>query len=268
MSLAPNILINSVLILLAVQVIISTAELIRIYPAYRDEGLFSWKVQRSSRSLSVKVKKYRLDVLCKYPNVLVLLALRILSGIAIPVLIYLNYSLVIPLAVITFTNLIFQVRNNQSNDGSDQMATICFIAVMLAAIINTELSWSIALIFIAAQSSLAYGISGILKMTKKEWHNGESVLRVLKTSSYGNKKGLEWALDYHWLAKAFGMLVIYGDTLLAFSFALPPYVCGGVLIFGVCLHIGIGRVMGLNTFLWSYVSTYPAIFYVSTLLYA
>jgi hypothetical protein len=169
--------------------------------------------------------------------------------------------------IVTFINLILQVRNSQSNDGSDQMAMICFIALLFANFINTELSWSIALVFIAAQASLAYGVSGILKMLKKEWHNGESARRVLKTSSYGNKKALGLALEYNWIAKLFGLFVIYGDTLLAFSFALPPIICGCVLIFGVFLHIGIGSVMGLNTFLWSYVSTYPAIFYVSTLIY-
>jgi hypothetical protein len=38
--------------------------------------------------------------------------------------------------------------------------------------------------------------------------------------------------------------------------------------FGVFLHIGIAAVLGLNTFLWSFVGTYPAVLWVSASIYS
>ena len=259
---------HAVEIILAIQVIIATAELLTLHESYSDYGLFSWKVQRMGPRLKVQVKKLRLDFLCKYPNVLAVLIIRLISAIAIPLLIISNHSILLPLLLVTAISLVMQVRNSQSNDGSDQLPVICFIALLLADIIGTDLGRSIALIFIAAQASLAYGISGFLKMQKKGWYNGEYVTAVLRTSSYGDKYVHKVALKQPLLAKALGLAVIYGDAVLAFSFTFPPFICSCILIFGIGLHIGIARIMGLNTFLWSYVATYPALFYLSGMLYS
>ncbi len=259
---------NVVMITLAVQVIIATGELLILHRVYRKDGLLSWVVQRTGPKLGTYVKMLRLDFVCRYPNVLVFFALRILCAMALPVAILFDYPTLPLLLIITATGLIMQVRNSQSNDGSDQMAIIGFIALTLASVIDTDVSWSYALFFIAAQASLAYGVSGFLKSQKKGWYNGEYVTEILKTSSYGDKKMLKAALKRKWIAKALGQKVVYGDCLLAISFAFPPVVCISVLSFGIILHIGIARIMGLNTFLWSYVSTYPAILYVSSVIYS
>ncbi len=254
-------------ITLAIQVIIASAELLMLYSSYSDVGLLSWQIQRTGPKVKIYVKKLRLDILCKYPNVLGILLLRLLCAIAIPILIFFNQSVLLVLLIITAINLVMQLRNSQSNDGSDQMAVICFISLLLANCIHTDLSMSFALFFIAAQSSIAYGTSGFLKMKKIGWYNGEYVIDVLKTSSYGNREVLQLTLKRRWIAKILGLMVVYGDCLLSLAFAFPPNICIFILIFGVFIHAGIGRVMGLNTFFWSYVATYPAILYVSYAIY-
>lgn len=268
MNYSASYLTNVVEITLAVQVIIATVELLKLRRAYSDAGLFAWQIQRTGPQLSIYAKKLRLDFVCRYPNVVVVLVLRLLSAIAIPILIWLHYSTLIPLLMVAAINLIMQVRNSQSNDGSDQMSAVCFIALALAAVINTELSKSFALFFIAAQAALAYGTSGFLKMMKKGWYTGEYPIEVLKTASYGDRQVLAITLKRKLLAQAFGLMVVFGDCLLSLSFAFPPGICIYILGFGVFLHIGIGRVMGLNTFMWSYIATYPAILFTSHAIYS
>lgn len=255
-------------IILAVQAIIATGELLRYYRIYKHDGLMAWNLQRSGPKLAAYVRKLKLDFVCKYPNVLFVLIIRFLSAIALIPIILLHQSAVILLVLITVINLLMQIRNSQSNDGSDQMATVCYIALLFANVINTGTSMSCALFFIAAQAVLAYGTSGFLKMQKIGWYNGEYVIDILKTSSYGNKKALAITQKSKSVAKALGMMVVYGDCLLSVSFLFPPHICMLILVFGVCLHIGIGRIMGLNTFLWSYIATYPAIYYASYIIYS
>ncbi|WP_344851213.1 hypothetical protein [Pedobacter jeongneungensis] len=261
------ILIYAVEIILAIQTIIATGELLRYYRIYRKDGLMAWDLQRSGPKLAVYVRKLKLDFVCKYPNVLFVLILRLLSAIALIPIVWLHQSAVIPLLLITVINLLMQIRNSQSNDGSDQMATVCYIVLLFANVINTVTSMSCALFFIAAQAALAYGTSGFLKMQKIGWYNGEYVTDILKTSSYGNKKVLAITQKSRSVAKVLGIMVVYGDCLLSVSFLFPPHICMFILVFGVCLHVGIGRIMGLNTFLWSYIATYPATYYVSYILY-
>jgi len=268
MNYNPSFFAYAVEITLAIQVITATAELLKLRREYSEVGLLAWQIQRLGPKVSIYVKKLGLDFVCSYPNVLVALILRLLCAIAIPVAILFHQSILVLLFIITAINLIMQVRNSQSNDGSDQMAVVCFIALALANAINTDSSKSFALFFIAAQASLAYGTSGFLKMQKKGWYTGEYATEVLKTSSYGDKNVLEIALKRRSIAKVLGIMVVYGDCLLSLAFAFPPNICIFILFFGVFLHIGIGRIMGLNTFMWSYIATYPAILFASHAIYS
>jgi len=255
-------------ITLAIQVIIATAELLKLRREYSDTGFLAWQIQRTGPQLRIWAEKLRLDFVCSYPNVVIVLWLRLLCAISIPVLIFCHYPVVLPVLIVAIINMIMQVRNSQSNDGSDQMSAVCFIALALAVVINTGLSRSFALFFIAAQASLAYGTSGFLKMMKKGWYTGEYPIGVLKTASYGDRHVLAMSLKRRVIAKAFGSMVVFGDCLLSIAFAFPPNICIYILIFGIFLHIGIGRIMGLNTFMWSYIATYPAILFASHAIYS
>jgi hypothetical protein len=258
---------NAVEILISIQVIVSSLEMLKIHPALNDYGWLSWRVNRLSHPVFATLsKKLRFDVLLKYPNVLGLIVFKILGGAFVIVLIFLNMSTLIPLLIIVTINLLMILRNAQSNDGSDQMASIILIALSLAAIVNTNFSRSATLVFIAAQASLAYGTSGFLKLPKIGWHDGSYATDILKTSSFGNKKLLNLFQKNRFIATTLGRAVVFGDCCIAFAFLMPPSISIGLLVFGIFLHLGIGLVMGLNTFLWSFVATYPAILWVSVLI--
>ncbi|WP_139235723.1 hypothetical protein [Mucilaginibacter polytrichastri] len=147
------------------------------------------------------------------------------------------------------------------------MSGIVIAALALGKVASTKHSLDIALAFITAQALLAYGTSGFLKLTKAGWLNGTYVLEILKTSTFGNRKILDYFSKRIMLRFAASFIVVFGDILLSISVLFPPKICLCILLIGLCLHLGIAFVMGLNTFVWAFCATYPAIFYFSCKLY-
>jgi hypothetical protein len=163
--------------------------------------------------------------------------------------------------------LALTLRSPQGNDGSDQMGALVLVASTLGELVGTDFAKSATLMFIAAESALAYATAGLLKVPMPGWRDGSYVLDILRTSSFGNRMILRSFERVPLFAVFFGAAVAFGDTAIAFASLLPPPVCASLLAFGIALHFGIGLVLGLNTFLWSFVSTYPAVFWLSTSLY-
>jgi hypothetical protein len=254
--------------IVAVGATVTSLEILKIRSALRDAGLLSWRVQRLSHPLFVALtNNIGFDFLLRYPNFLVLVGVRLIGAVLLAVLAITNHSTLIPVFLVTFSTLTMTLRSPQGNDGSDQMASIVLVAATAAELIGTQFSKSAALTFIAGQAILAYGTSGFLKLKPAGWHDGTFVIDILRTSSFGNQGLLKWVEGKTFLAKLLGWGVVYGDCGLALAFLLPPPLCLLVLSFGVLLHVGIARMLGLNTFLWSFVATYPAIFWLSTSLY-
>jgi hypothetical protein len=56
--------------------------------------------------------------------------------------------------------------------------------------------------------------------------------------------------------------VILTECLFAVALLTPFPITLAILIGGAAFHIMSGLVMGLNTFIWSFVATYPAILWV------
>lgn len=250
--------------ILSIQVIISSLELLNNRYIFKDAGLLSWRISRLYHpEIAVLTRKVGIDFLFQYPNIMLLLLLRTFIAVMVLISIFLSYSTFVLFLLLTVITLLLTLRSPQSNDGSDQMASILILTCTIAEGVPAVYGKEISIFFIVAQSSLAYATSGFLKLTKKDWQNGKYVTEILKTSSFGNRYLLQQVLKKKYLAKVFGCGVAYGDSVLAFAFAFPPKMCLALLAFGSLLHIGIGLVMGLNNFLWSFGATYPAVYFTS-----
>jgi hypothetical protein len=147
------------------------------------------------------------------------------------------------------------------------MGALVLTACALGELVGTDFAKSATLLFIAAESALAYATAGFLKVPMSGWRDGSYVLDILKTSSFGNRLVLKYFERWAVFAVFFGTAVAFGDSAIAFASLLPPPVCLLLLAFGVALHFGIGLILGLNNFLWSFASTYPAVFWLSSSLY-
>jgi hypothetical protein len=262
-------LFHAVQVLLAVGVAVSTLEFLHIRRELCDDGWLSWRVRRlSNPGMSRIVSRTGSEWIFRYPGVLFLLMARFAAAVTLVACIVSGHSSLPFLLVLTITCLLITLRSPQGNDGADQMSLIALTAATMAALAGTTFSIKAGLIFIAAQSGMAYATSGLLKVKEAGWRDGRFVTEILKTSTFGNRILLRTVEQSLPLAIFLGCSVAIGDCVLGFAAFMPPDVCLAVLVFGLFLHIGIAAVLGLNTFLWSFVGTYPAVFWVSTSLYS
>jgi hypothetical protein len=254
--------------IVCVGVTIASIEMFFVRDILRDDGFLSWRVNRLARpQLTRTLGLIGLDAVFEYPNVLSVVALRAAAGAAVVGAVALHFDTRAPLALVVATTLLLTLRGPQGNDGSDQMASILLVATFLGELVGTDFSRAAAVIFIAVESAFAYATAGFLKVPMKGWRDGSYVLDVLRTGSFGNPWILRTFEIHRPLAVLFGVGVAFGDSAIAFAAVLPPPVSAGLLAFGLVLHVGIAAVLGLNTFVWSFVATYPAVLYVSAHLY-
>jgi hypothetical protein len=196
------------------------------------------------------------------------LLLRLASLAALPVFIGINQQLPTLglLAVILVTSFLIHVRSPFGLDGSDQMTTQVYGALFIGLLLGGPGLIKIALWYIAAQSALAYFTSGTAKLVSPYWRQGDVTWRVFNTRTYG-LESIAWLLkDRRQLSRALDWAAIAGEML--FPLCL---ICGFPLVFvflvwGVLFHIANAAIMGLNSFFWAFIATYPALLYTAAVI--
>jgi hypothetical protein len=150
-------------------------------------------------------------------------------------------------------------------DGSDQMQVILWVVLILMSAGRDTLVSTLALVFLVAQVVLSYLVSGIAKLISPIWRNGEAVGAIVSTREYG-------------VAPARQLLAIPGISLLA-SWAviifevlgpfllLNPTVSYAFIAIGISFHLLNWIVMGLRSFVFAFVGTYPLILYAVMIFY-
>jgi hypothetical protein len=194
-------------------------------------------------------------------------ALRFLFASALLVTITAGRSSRGLLFVLVGLTLLSHFRVSATNDGSDQFTLIVLIACALGEAIGTPLAYRGACYFIAGEAMVAYSTSGWLKLLERDWRDGSVVTDILASSTYGNPLLLRTFANHRTLAHCAGLIVAAGDCTLGIAALLPPPVALVALVAGVVFHLGIARVLGLNTFLWAFCATYAPMFFVSSDLY-
>jgi hypothetical protein len=147
-------------------------------------------------------------------------------------------------------------------DGSDQMHTIIWSGLLLFLASASDSLKDLALGFIAAQLILAYVTSGIAKLLSPLWRSGNAVGLIVRTESYGNEaaSGLIQRLR---LSAPLSWATMVLEIVGPFSALMGPRATMGFILSGVAFHLGNAIVMGLNSFVWSFIACFPAVYYVS-----
>jgi hypothetical protein len=252
----------------AVSSIILSAEVFMQTDLFSDRGLLSWRVNRLTHPLIDRVTRMvGVDAVFRYQNFLRLQAVRLILAIALLLAILMGRSTSALLSMEVMLTLLLHLRCSTSNDGSDQFTLIVLIACMFAELVGTPLLYVGACCFVAGEAMVAYSTSGWLKILEPGWRDGSIITGVLATSTFGNRSLYRWYSEHAAMAVCSGLGVAVGDCILGIAALLPPSVCLTVLLFGFLLHVGIARVLGLNTFLWAFCATYPPTYFVSSTLY-
>ncbi len=222
----------------------------------------SWSVGRLRAALLIKGPfGTALNWISSYPNVLGLLILRsVLASVILlgPSTIVMSPWITGSIASLT---LLFIIRTSYGHDGTDQMLLIVFIGLAISEIVGTVLTLNAYLWFLAFQSCFSYGTAGFAKASAKGWRDGTYLIGICSTRIYGNTAIGSFLNSKPVLAKWLACLVIVWECSFPLVLLLPLPLALVILGGGVLFHLINSYIMGLNTFLLTFLSTYPAILY-------
>jgi hypothetical protein len=150
------------------------------------------------------------------------------------------------------------------------MSAVVLIAMYIGfGPISDDFLQKASLVFISAQTCLAYGVAGVAKLLSPVWRSGAALALILDTSTYGSAGAVAALRRHDGVGRLLTRSVIAAEVLfgLGLVFVLPASLAWTLLAWGVAFHLANAFLMGLNTFLWAFVSAYPAIIYVHYLLW-
>jgi hypothetical protein len=244
--------------------LISTLQTLSNWRLFRAEGLMSWELLKTQPRFARYGPSPLLEYLNRFPNFLYLLIVQALAALLL--LVFPRHDTLRPvsLTLILTICLLDRLRNQaHSLVGSDSMNVVVFGALYLREIAPGPLTTQGCLWFIALQSCLSYATSGLLKLRTSHWRQGKVLRRIAQHPVFGNAP-LARLLAGHprverWL----------GWSIMGYEIAFPCVLVTGYpgsWIFlggGLLFHAFIALAMGLNTFFFAWVATYPAILCVT-----
>jgi hypothetical protein len=251
--------------LFSIALFLTSLEYLAVIGHFGDKGLYSWKMIRLNTPASLL--KLKLNPVFNKTGMLIIFSGRFICSIyllAVPV----SIATVFLLSFIVITSFLLSIRNPVGNDGSDQMAVIISVSLLIAFIFNDHAIAALSLYFIAAQSVISYMIAGVAKLLSKTWRSGTAVYQVMNTESFGSEKVAKLLFNSSPALKmslAWGVMLF--ETLFFVVLVLPYPYFFGILILGVAFHFYNAVIMGLNNFFWVFLATYPAIIYTNLALY-
>ena len=253
--------------LVSVGVVVSSAEYLADSAQLKDTGLMSWTIGRLREPvLSIGRIGELLNVALGYPGVLGLLFLRlVVAGLLVADIAagvergeLFRASLLLMAALIT---MLFLVRSKYGHDGADQMALLVLLSLGLGSAVGTPVAVRACLWFITLQACLAYATAGIAKASSGGWRDGSFLRDILSTRMYGHARVGSILRNRSVLSRCCALGVIAWECLFPLVLVTPYPHAIGFLIIGAIFHLTSAYLMGLNTFTWSFLSTYPAIIY-------
>lgn len=246
----------------AVGATIGGLEMLRIADSFDDTGLNAWPITRTRLRALASDRGRVVDALARYPRVLGVAALRSASGAGVLAGGASRGVRAAALAGLVGTGVVLHLRSNYGNDGSDHLAFITFGSSLAEKIAGDDVrAREAALAFVAAQSCLAYFVSGAVKLRSPVWRSGDALTGVLRTRTYGDRGLYRIFRGRRRLAQAASWGVMLAEVSFPLVLVAPRPVAASILAGAAGFHLVNARYMGLNRFLWSFVGSYPAVAY-------
>ena len=263
-----DVVVRTVLILTAVGQFISGAQVCANRRLFESGGVLDWRLvsrqYEGVRMASMVASRLPFDA----PTVMSLAGIKCASAAAAILTALTGASLVIPLVGLVGANAALAVRTPVGWTGADQMGNVVCLATLLAALVDSPRSTSACLVFIALQASSAYIVAGSCKLGHLTWRDGSCLRALLTTGCWSNARMAAWMRDREALSMVVGRLVLGAEILFPLVLIAPADLAAGALLLGVLFHVVLAFVMGLNTFVWMFPATYPAIMFTNILLRA
>ncbi|HLY03816.1 MAG TPA: hypothetical protein VKR56_15125 [Candidatus Cybelea sp.] len=178
-----------------------------------------------------------------------------------------NANLIMPLTLLLLSCAYVRITLPYGANAADAMLACIVVAALFAESVPSPISEKAVLVFICAQVILAYSTAGLMKCSNWKWYNGSFVRELFSTESFGLSVVTRGFRRFPPLAPLAGTSIVVGETLFWTVLLVPlPFL---LVALGVAFmfHWLVAAVMGLNTFVWSFLATYPAIIFCATAIH-
>jgi hypothetical protein len=258
----PTKTLTAICLIICLESVISSLESLSLSGEYGENGLYSWTVLRTGSPFLLWLgSKPGVDRLLG-PGIRWVFFGKLLAAM---LLIFFPTRFPIDsvcIACILLSAMIINLRAPLGQDGSDQMTVIIFVTLAVQKSFRSNVAISeMCLWFIALQSCVSYCSAGIAKLVSPVWRSGEAIRRILSTRSYGSIVTTSLFDKCPWLC----WLIAW--SVIGFECAFPLVLLTGTVGFyifiswGILFHLLNAMIMGLNTFVWAFFATYPAIWF-------
>lgn len=251
-------------LLWAAGLLISTLEQLFGWRRYLPAGTYSWRILGSRPGLHRHPRAARAAAAAlDWPGIVILCALQ---AIAVALILALpNGALLSRIAVCFVAAMILTLhfRNGFGDDGADQMSAAIALPLVFHALAPSSHTIAFAgLLFVGGQACLSYLASGVSKAVSPVWRSGRAIFGVMNTRSYGSARMAALLHDRPRLNQILAWSVFGIEALFPLVLFAPQPVALALLAWGVSFHLFCAGAMGLNSFVWAFTATYPALLHL------
>jgi hypothetical protein len=257
-----------ILFTLSVGLIISSIEDIVNWPMFEKKGLLSWKISKHRSPIFIKGYLAKaVDCILNDRSFRCILYLKLALTIALLILSAFGIISSFVVLSIIITLLLVSLRSQYGLDGSYQMSLIVLFGILIASFFDMHSKVStLCLWFIGGQVVLAYFIAGLTKIISPIWRKTHALNAILSTKTYGHEKLFKLVTKNKYI----GFILCWPMIIFELSFAScfgSVNLCLTFFLIGFLFHLFNAVIMGLNTFMFAFLSTYPAVLYCFTRLH-
>jgi hypothetical protein len=246
----------------SIGVAISSLELLAHREDLGDTGILDGEVQLTRARWLVQTRLRRwLDVLARETAATKIIALRLLASCALIAAAGSFEVARFGAAIVAVTTLLLRLRSPLGIHASGSMVMVTFTAGALGLAVGTGRSMGFALAFIGAQACLSYFVAGSHKLLTPSWRRGSAIPLIATTVMWGHRREALVLRAHPWLGVVLCWMTMLGECSVPLSLVVPLPVALGILACAATFHIATAAEMGLNSFVWAFGSTYPAIIY-------
>lgn len=245
--------------LIALATIFQTIEFIQIRATFSDQGVWRWATLREEFKIFSRPSQILFNFVFSYKNFLLLLVIRLACG----VLLLFDSSLIVLLILLFSTILICLRWRGVFNGGSDYMSVLVLTSLTVVSLDPDSDKIMLGVIwYLSIQLCSSYFIAGIVKLQKANWRNGTALSGFISSTIYRDN------LLTQAIAKSSGGSKILAWIIMLFELMSPITLfnqtfCIVYLLFAFAFHLANFYVFGLNRFIFTWISCYPALIYVS-----
>ena len=264
----PDYVFRASAILLGVGQVVTTLEYLWMRSEFGDGGVYAWSVLRLARPRRHPTIERLRDALFGPAGTVALLGLRLLLSVTLVLFASVAWLATIAVVALAAILLAFNVRLPWGMEAADDVAVHTTLGLAAYALAHVFDAPSVGLYYIAAYAGLVYVSAGVTKLSDADWRSGVALGWVVNLQAFGAPWAVALLAPRPRLRQVLSWSVMLAEAGAPLAVLLPADGIALALVAGLAFHVTNAACMGLNTFVWSFLATYPAVLLVWTTVHS